>query len=81
MVARGDGVSAYCCTLLSAVLSCAAELLVLRFVHNKRHHQIEITSCTGLLSTNERSRVPHHVIGVGWLAWLQPVGHYVACFS
>ena len=66
---------------VTAVLSCAAALLVLRFGHNKPHHQIEITSRTGLLSTNERSGVPYHIIEVGRLACLQLVGHYVACFA
>ena len=40
-----------------------------------------LTSRTGPLSTNERSGVPYHTIEVGWLACLQLVRHYVACFS
>ena len=64
---------------VTAVLSCAAALLVLRFGHNKPHHQIEITSRTGLLSTNERSGVPYHIIEVGRLACLQLVGHCDLC--
>ena len=55
-------------------------LLVLRFGH-KPHNQIEITSRTDLLSTNEGSGVPHHIIKVGRLACLQLVGQYVACFA
>ena len=65
----------YAMGTVTAVLWCAAALLVLRFGLNKPHNQIEITVRTGPLATNERSRVPYHVIEVGRLACLQLVGH------
>ena len=37
------------------------------FGHKKPHHQIEITSRTGLLFTNERSGVTYYVTEVGRL--------------
>ena len=55
---------------VTAVRWCAVALLVLRFGHTKPHHQIEITSRTGVLSINERSGVPYHIIEVGRLAYL-----------
>ena len=51
------------------VLSCAAALLVLRFGHNKTHHQIEITSRTDKPFGYNRT-VPYHIIEVGRLACL-----------
>ena len=62
-------------------LWCAVALLVILYGDKKPHHQIEITSRTGLLSTNEWSVVPCHIIKVGRLACLEIVGHYVACFA
>ena len=64
--------SAHCCPLFSAV--CYSYFTL---VANKAHHQIEITSCTALLSINERSGVPNHIMEVGRSACLQLVEHYV----
>ena len=66
---------------ITAVLWCAAALLVLRFSHNKSHNQIHITSHTKLLPTNERPGVPYHIVAVGQFACPQLVGHYVACLT
>ena len=62
-------------------LWCVAAFLVIRVGDKKPQHQIEVTSRTGLLSINERSGVPYHIIEVGQLACLQLVGHYVACLA
>ena len=68
-----------CCSLLVGVVVLPLFLLVVVFA-GPSTRQVPITSRTGLLSSNERSGVPYHIIaGCRW-ACLQLVGRCACCF-